>query len=104
MRYEENTRRNSIELMAAANFRSSKKWQRVRQVKLSMNPICEDPFDEHRRRGLTETARQVHHIVGLIKCAGDSRAYNLTNLMSVCHRCHARIESEVRRSAKRMRE
>jgi 5-methylcytosine-specific restriction endonuclease McrA len=98
-RYDATTRRDSIDLSAAASFRSSKKWQRVRRVKLSMNPICEDPFGDHDKRGLTETAKQVHHIVGLNECAGDSRAYDLTNLMSVCFRCHARIETAVRKAA-----
>lgn len=78
-------------------FRSSKKWQNVRRVKLSMNPLCEDPHGEHERRGITETAKQVHHIVGLSQCAGDTRAYDMINLMSVCWRCHAKIEAQVRR-------
>jgi 5-methylcytosine-specific restriction protein A len=81
----------------ASLFRSSRKWQNVRRVKLSMNPICEDPCGDHARRGVTSTAKQVHHIVGLMECANDSRAYDLSNLMSVCWKCHAKIEAEVRR-------
>lgn len=97
-RYDDTTRKDTAELAAAAAFRSSKKWQRVRRVKLSIDPICQDPFGDHARRGITETARQVHHIVGLNECAGDTRAYDLANLMSVCFRCHARIEATVRKA------
>jgi 5-methylcytosine-specific restriction endonuclease McrA len=78
-------------------FRSSRRWQKTQRTKIGLNPLCEDPFGDHERRGTTETAKQVHHIVGLAECAGDERAYTLDNLMSVCWKCHARIEREVRK-------
>jgi predicted HNH restriction endonuclease len=66
-------------------------------MKIGMNPLCEDPYGDHDRRGATETAKQVHHIIGLAECAKDERAYTMSNLMSVCWKCHARLEREVRR-------
>lgn len=92
--YDTRVRAMTPHLMAARDFRSSYKWKRVSKMKLSLNPICEDPYKEHARRQLTETAKQVHHIVGLKECANDERAYSLDNLMSVCTRCHARLERD----------
>jgi len=92
--YDTITRRNNPLLADAADFRSSYKWQQVRKQKLAINPLCEDPFKEHERRQVTETAKQVHHIVGLAQCANDERAYSLDNLMSLCWKCHRKIEVE----------
>ena len=100
-RYDATTRRNNPALLAASEFRSTKKWQIVRRVKISINPLCEDPFKDHERRGATETAKQVHHIIPLVVCAGDSRAYDMSNLMSVCWKCHAKIEAKERANTTR---
>jgi predicted HNH restriction endonuclease len=40
------------------------------------------------------TASQVHHIEGL--AARPDLAYTWSNLMSVCTRCHALLEREMR--------
>jgi 5-methylcytosine-specific restriction endonuclease McrA len=93
--YDTTSRRITQHLADSADFRNSHKWRQVRKVKLSLNPLCEDPYREHERRQLTATATQVHHIVGLKQCANDERAYSLDNLMSVCTRCHARLERDV---------
>ena len=53
-------------------------------------PLCEDPFKDHERRDDTETAKQVHHVKGL--ATHPELAYDLDNLMSVCTRCHAKLE------------
>lgn len=98
--YDHKVRFRVGHLAASAQFRSSHKWNKARKIKLAMNPICEDPYKEHERRQLTETAKQVHHIVGLKECAGDERAYSLSNLMAVCTRCHARLErDEIKRES-----
>ncbi len=78
-------------LSLAAKIRSSPQWQRVRRYKLGINPICEDPHGEHAGRNETVTAKQVHHIQGL--ATHPELAYVLTNLQSVCTRCHARLEA-----------
>lgn len=95
--YDKGRRMSNPALRAAADFRSSYKWKKVQRMKMSRNPLCEDPYRQHDRRGTTETAKQVHHIVGLAVCAGDERAYSLDNLMSVCYKCHARLERDERR-------
>jgi len=94
--YDRGRRMNTPALRAAADFRSSYRWKKVQRLKQSMNPLCEDPYGQHERRGVTETGRQVHHIIGLAQCAGDERAYSLDNLMSVCWKCHARLERDER--------
>ena len=87
-------------LTESDEFRSSYKWRQVRKIKLGTNPICEDPYNEHERRGVTETAKQIHHIIGLVECANDERAYSMGNLMSVCWRCHARLERDEQKRLK----
>jgi 5-methylcytosine-specific restriction endonuclease McrA len=83
---------NDPSLADSKLFRSSRKWQRTQRMKLSLDLLCEDPFKTHRSRGTTETAKQVHHIIGLAECANDERAYSMDNLMSVCWKCHSRLE------------
>ena len=92
--YDERVRASDPALAIAAAIRSSPRWKRLQRIKLLTNPLCEDPFGQHARRQVTETATQVHHIKGLATNPG--LAYDMDNLMSVCTRCHARIEREVR--------
>lgn len=82
-------------LARSAAIRSSPRWKSVSKLKLGMNPLCEDPFSEHKRRNMTESAKQVHHIEGL--ATAPEKAFELENLMSVCTRCHARLEAQARR-------
>jgi 5-methylcytosine-specific restriction endonuclease McrA len=77
-------------LAEAARLRSSAKWQRIRRIKLAQDPLCEDPRGDHRRRGTTATAQQVHHIRPL--ATHPELAFDLGNLMSLCTRCHAKLE------------
>jgi len=80
----------------AFRIRSTPQWRKVRKVKLSMQPLCEDPHGDHRRFGVTVSAEQVHHI----QPAGDrpDLAFVMSNLMSVCVRCHAKLSGQERRS------
>jgi 5-methylcytosine-specific restriction protein A len=88
--YDRGRRQIDPALSLAANIRSGWKWKKVRRQKLTGWPLCQDPFKDHERRNATETAKQVHHIVGL--ATHPELAYTLDNLMSVCTRCHARLE------------
>jgi 5-methylcytosine-specific restriction protein A len=96
-RYDKTTRANTPELAAAAAFRNTERWRKVRRIKLSLQPMCEDPFRDHARMGFPESAKQVHHIVPLVICHSDERAYDLANLMSVCWKCHNKIERQTKR-------
>lgn len=57
-------------------------WRRVREVKLSLNPLCED-CDAN---GLTVGATEVDHVTAL--SAGGT--HDLANLRSLCKSCHSR--------------
>ncbi|MDX3806314.1 HNH endonuclease [Bosea thiooxidans] len=57
-------------------------WQRLRQAKLSAQPVCE----ACERRGRTVLAGQVDHIVAIQK--GGPAFPPLTGLMSLCASCH----------------
>jgi len=92
--YDKYVRANDPALAMAARIRSSIRWRKVRRMKLSCYPLCEDPFGVH--KDSTESAIQVHHIKGL--ATHPELAYDMTNLMSVCSKCHAKIERQVRMS------
>lgn len=88
-------RKTDPALARAAAIRSSARWKKVARMKLGINPLCEDPFETHKRRNMTETAKQVHHIEGL--ATAPELAFDLANLMSVCVQCHARLEADERK-------
>lgn len=59
-----------------------KHWQKVRFLKLSLNPLCE----ECEKAGIVRGATMVHHIVPISE---DSVIrLDMTNLMSLCEPCH----------------
>jgi 5-methylcytosine-specific restriction endonuclease McrA len=93
--YDQWRRKGKVDLRQAQQVRSSAKWKKVRWLKITMNPLCEDPHGFHARKGTTETATQVHHIIS----AGSrpDLAFDAENLMSVCASCHARLEALIRR-------
>lgn len=94
-RYDTTTRATNPELAEAKRIRSSKRWQRVRALKLSINPLCEDPFGTHAKSNATVAAREVHHVKPL--ALRPDLAFRLDNLQSLCHACHDRIEQDARR-------
>lgn len=67
--------------MAAWPYATST-WQRLRQAKLSAQPICE-PCE---RRGRTVLAEAVDHIIAIEK--GGDPFPPLDRLMSMCASCH----------------
>ena len=91
----ERWRRRDPKQSAIDRFRSSSAWRELSKRKIRSNPLCEDPYREHDRKGTTETAKQVHHIKGLATHPELGMVWG--NLMSVCYGCHARLEADVRR-------
>lgn len=77
-------------LQRARKYRSSGNWQKVRAQKLRNDPLCADPFGTHQKEGGDVGASQVHHILGLATHY-HLRAL-LSNLASICTRCHSKIE------------
>jgi len=57
-------------------------WRKVREVKLSMEPLCHDCMD----RGRVTPANEVHHIEKFRN--RPELRLKLENLMSLCGPCH----------------
>jgi len=94
--YDRHVRHRDPALAEAARIRSSPRWQQVRRQMLADHPMCQDPYGDHARAGMTRTATQVHHIEGL--ASRPELAFHRSNLLTVCSACHARLEREVRRN------
>ena len=88
--YDRHRRATTPRLAYAARVRSSAAWQRLRRLKLTMDPLCEDPHGDHARARRTITATQAHHVQPL--ATHPDLGLELSNLMSVCTRCHAKLE------------
>jgi len=60
------------------------KWQKIRTMKLNIDPLCAECL----RNGRTRVATQVHHK------DGNVRNNSLENLESLCLECHSRITAK----------
>lgn len=86
--YDAQIRANVPALRLAARIRSSSQWQQVRRNFRIANPICCDPFAEHRYG--PEPTEDIHHVVGL--AADPTQAHDEANLRPLCRACHNRVE------------
>lgn len=93
--YDNTRRKFDPRLAEAKRIRSSSNWQKVRENKLSAEPLCYDPFGEHKQFNICVPAETVHHKYGLDFY--PELAYVESNLCSLCNHCHARIEQMTRR-------
>lgn len=73
-------------------FYNSAEWKKVRDYKLSINPLCEICYKE----GVIKPAEIVHHKIEIkdTKNNGWSKRLDLGNLQSCCFACHNRIHSK----------
>jgi len=62
-------------------FLHSTQWRKIREIKLSLNPLCQICED----KGLIVPAIIIHHI------DGNELNNDMDNLMSVCRSCHEQI-------------
>ena len=72
----------------------STKWKKLRQAKLMQQPLCEICL----KNGVVTIADDVHHIDSFLNYSGNQRlnkAFDFTNLMSVCKECHGKIHSGI---------
>lgn len=67
----------------------TKKWQDLRKLKLSLNPLCE----ECEKYGRLTQGEIIHHIIPLK--ADESKALDLDNLQTVCRKCHDKIHKKL---------
>ncbi len=79
---------------------NANKWRKVRKEKLTMNPLCERCFKDNKLTPATE----VHHIQPIEEAATlnlkTALAYNINNLMSLCHQCHVEVHMELNKGSK----
>jgi 5-methylcytosine-specific restriction enzyme A len=62
---------------------NTQRWQRLRRLKLQVNPLCESCLKQQR----IEAATAVDHIVA-VKAPGGEAYPALDRLMSCCASCH----------------
>lgn len=61
-------------------------WQKIRAAYVSEHPLCEQCME----KGIYRRVEEVHHILPL-KNGGN---HNKSNLISLCHECHARLHAK----------
>lgn len=95
--YDRQRRERDPALAFAARVYRSKRWQNLRALQLTREPLCE----ECRRHGVVEPAAQVDHVLGLV--LRPDLAYDLANCQSLCTACHARKSAAERRARRGIR-
>ena len=68
------------------------KWKKLREAKLMEQPLCEVCL----AKGIITPAEDVHHKDSFLNYNGTLRlwkAFDYSNLMSVCKGCHGQIHS-----------
>lgn len=72
---------------------NSAEWRRLRARKLQEQPLCEECL----RHGVVRSADCIHHIreveSGRTEQECTRLAFAMTNLMSLCYRCHRAIHT-----------
>ena len=69
-------------------FYQSAQWRKVKEIKLSRDPLCETCLQAER----TVKADMVHHLIPIKK---GTKKLDLNFLVSLCHPCHNQIETEM---------
>ena len=69
-------------------FYHSAAWQSVRDRKLALNPLCE----ACEQAGRVTVAKVVHHSIPV---KDGTHKLELRYLVSLCHACHNKIETEI---------
>jgi hypothetical protein len=76
--------------------RNTRRWRKVRALKLAQQPLCEDPHGIHQRTGVEAAATQVNHIIGVFE--DPDKAFDMANLQSICTACHGITSGQERQT------
>lgn len=72
---------------------NSERWRKLRKLKFANDPLCE----MCKKEGRITPAEDIHHIKSFMTASTPEEryrlAYDYTNLMSVCKKCHQRIHN-----------
>lgn len=75
-------------------------WRRIRHYQLTHHPLCERCLEN----GIVTSATEVHHarpVESVLSFEGmKSLAYDTSNLMSLCNKCHHDIHKEMESHSK----
>jgi 5-methylcytosine-specific restriction enzyme A len=93
--YDQQRRRTDPGLWHAKHIRSSARWQHLRDLVLSRQPLCADPYGTHAAAGAVVPATQVDHIESLT--LKPELAFVLSNVQALCTACHGRKSGTERR-------
>lgn len=73
---------------------NSERWRKLRKLKFSNDPLCEMCL----KAGRITPAEDIHHIRSFMDASTIEErcrlAYDYTNLMSLCKKCHQRVHNE----------
>jgi 5-methylcytosine-specific restriction protein A len=71
------------------------RWRRLRLKKLQAQPLCECCNN----KGKITPATEVHHVTPVESVTGvnqmEDLMFDYNNLMSLCHKCHSDIHTEM---------
>ena len=79
----EKQKRMDDQSVMVRKIRDSNRWARLSRRYLALHPVCEAPE-------CGQPATEVHHVRPLREA--PQLAFCMSNLMALCHACHARIE------------
>ena len=86
-----------IEGDTSTHYYASKAWQRLRNMYISLHPICEECV----KHGHVEPATQIHHIRRFMAETNESARWNTflneNNLIAVCDKCHYGYHNHMRK-------
>ena len=69
-------------------YRSSQRWQRLRELVLSLDPVCAV-------KGCNRPAAEVHHVIEAH--VNPELFFEQDNLVSICEDCHKKVHAAYRR-------
>ncbi len=88
-----NKRKRTVNKQLYQGVYQDKRWSRVRAVKFSDNPLCEQCL----LKGIVTITQEVHHIIPIdVYHLDEELAFDIDNLMSLCNECHSKIHLELR--------
>lgn len=74
---------------------NSERWRILRECKFANNPLCEKCLE----KGIITPAEDIHHIISFMsvndKLLRHQLAYDYSNLMSLCKKCHQEIHNKI---------
>jgi 5-methylcytosine-specific restriction endonuclease McrA len=73
----------------ARQLRAKNRWARKSRTHRKNNPLCCDPFGNHKEEQRVVVVKDVHHVVPVAK--DPTLAFVSSNLRSLCRKCHNQI-------------